>query len=210
MHDNLGHREVAKPLGVGRDDVPGRGKQPVTFAAFREIPWSLFGTMASAKSQLTFRTPYLARRQGSSLLARVAGALTGRAFGGLSAPDPPVRDARLVAYVGHDTNISNLGGLLGATWVMPGYPVDETPPGGALMFERRRAGDGRERVFLSFVAQTPDQMRSAAPLTSTAPPIRTPVRIPGCSTEEDGFPCSVDDFARVVREALDADCVARL
>jgi asparagine synthase (glutamine-hydrolysing) len=31
----------------------------VTFAAFREIPWSLFGTMAAARSQVALRTPYL-------------------------------------------------------------------------------------------------------------------------------------------------------
>ena len=32
---------------------------PVTFAAFKEIPWRLFGTLAAARSQITFRTPYL-------------------------------------------------------------------------------------------------------------------------------------------------------
>jgi asparagine synthase (glutamine-hydrolysing) len=41
------------------EEAPGRGQSPVTFAAFREIPWNLFGSMAAAKSQLTFRTPYL-------------------------------------------------------------------------------------------------------------------------------------------------------
>ncbi|MBK8185450.1 MAG: hypothetical protein IPK63_22115 [Candidatus Competibacteraceae bacterium] len=33
--------------------------QSVTFSAFHEIPWNLFGTLAAGKSQLTFRTPYL-------------------------------------------------------------------------------------------------------------------------------------------------------
>jgi asparagine synthase (glutamine-hydrolysing) len=32
---------------------------PVTAAAFREVPWHLFGSMAAARSELTFRTPYL-------------------------------------------------------------------------------------------------------------------------------------------------------
>jgi asparagine synthase (glutamine-hydrolysing) len=32
---------------------------PVTFAAFREIPWNLYGLLAAGRSQLTFRTPYL-------------------------------------------------------------------------------------------------------------------------------------------------------
>jgi len=34
-------------------------EHPVTFAAFQEIPWNLFGSLAAAKSQVTFRTPYL-------------------------------------------------------------------------------------------------------------------------------------------------------
>jgi asparagine synthase (glutamine-hydrolysing) len=32
---------------------------PVTFAAFREIPWNLFGSLAASRSQVVFRTPYL-------------------------------------------------------------------------------------------------------------------------------------------------------
>jgi asparagine synthase (glutamine-hydrolysing) len=36
-----------------------RRVHPVTAAAFREIPWHLYGTLAAARSQLTCRTPYL-------------------------------------------------------------------------------------------------------------------------------------------------------
>jgi asparagine synthase (glutamine-hydrolysing) len=32
---------------------------PVTFSAFKEIPWNLFGNLAAGRSQLHFRTPYL-------------------------------------------------------------------------------------------------------------------------------------------------------
>lgn len=32
---------------------------PVTHAAFREIPWHLFGTVTAARTHLTFRTPYM-------------------------------------------------------------------------------------------------------------------------------------------------------
>jgi asparagine synthase (glutamine-hydrolysing) len=35
------------------------GTNPVTFAAFKEVPWNLFGCLAAGRSQLTFRTPYL-------------------------------------------------------------------------------------------------------------------------------------------------------
>jgi asparagine synthase (glutamine-hydrolysing) len=63
-----------KPLGLSADliapdfrpqieaaaaRVPTGGTSPVTFAAFQEVPLNLFGTMAAAKSQLVFRTPYL-------------------------------------------------------------------------------------------------------------------------------------------------------
>jgi 4-phytase/acid phosphatase len=181
-------------VGWGRADAPGiRKVLPLHDAAF----------------DLLFRTPYLARRQGSSLLARVAGALTGQPLGGLPAPEPAVRDARLVAFLGHDDHLANLGGLLGATWSMPGYPVNETPPAGALVFEKRRARDGSERVFAAYVAQSIEQMRDASPLTLASPPVRAPIRIPGCSRDEPGFPCALADFAAAVARTLDAECVDR-
>ncbi|MEY4916998.1 MAG: hypothetical protein RL616_911 [Verrucomicrobiota bacterium] len=34
-------------------------KNPDTFAAFKEIPWNLFGNLAAGRSQISFRTPYL-------------------------------------------------------------------------------------------------------------------------------------------------------
>ena len=39
--------------------LPRRSESPVTFAAFREIPSHLYGIIASARSQLISRTPYL-------------------------------------------------------------------------------------------------------------------------------------------------------
>ena len=38
---------------------PGDRKQSTTFAAFKEIPWNLFGSLAAGRSQINFRTPYL-------------------------------------------------------------------------------------------------------------------------------------------------------
>jgi asparagine synthase (glutamine-hydrolysing) len=34
-------------------------EHPVTFAAFKEIPWNIFGSLAACRSQVGFRTPYL-------------------------------------------------------------------------------------------------------------------------------------------------------
>jgi asparagine synthase (glutamine-hydrolysing) len=34
-------------------------QHPITFSAFRDIHWNLFGSLAASRSQVTFRTPYL-------------------------------------------------------------------------------------------------------------------------------------------------------
>lgn len=34
-------------------------EHPVTFAAFQEVPWNLFGRLTAGRSQIAFRTPYL-------------------------------------------------------------------------------------------------------------------------------------------------------
>ena len=44
---------------IDSEKSPLAGHHPVTQAAFMEIPWHLFGTLAAARSELTFRTPYL-------------------------------------------------------------------------------------------------------------------------------------------------------
>src|SRR5262245_57943005 len=143
----------------------------------QEVAWGRAGLdgirkvlpLHDAAFDVLFRTPYLARRQGSSLLARAAGAVTGLSIGGLPAPEPAVRDARLVAYVGHDDNLAALGSLLNARWSLAGYPENETPPAGALVFEKRRTTSGSggrtESIYLSFLSQSLDQMRDASPLT---------------------------------------------
>jgi len=63
-----------KPLGLARNmfdpgfkaQIDGAERElleikahPVTFSAFKEIPWNLHGCLAAGRSQLDFRTPYL-------------------------------------------------------------------------------------------------------------------------------------------------------
>ena len=153
------------------------------------------------------RTPYLARRMGSALLSRVAGAVTSARLLGFGAPDPAVREAKFVAIVGHDTNIWNLAGIMDVTWSQPGYQRNQTPPGGALMFEVREAADKKLRVYTSYVAPSLEQMRNATPLTQEVPPVKTPLRLAGCSTGAPGFPCTLEEFAIAIRNALERDCV---
>ena len=51
--------EFRSQFDAARHEPPPRVQSPVTFAAFQEIPWNLWGTWAAARSQLTVRTPYL-------------------------------------------------------------------------------------------------------------------------------------------------------
>ena len=153
------------------------------------------------------RTPYLARKKGSALLWRVAAAVTSARQLGFGAPDPAVREAKFVAYVGHDTNIWNLASMMDVTWLQPGWQRNQTPPAGALMFEVRETADKKLRVYTSYLAQSLEQMRSAAPLTAEMPPARTPLRIPGCSTAAPGFPCTLEEFAVAMRNSVDRDCI---
>ena len=154
-------------------------------------------------ADLMRRTPQLARTRGSNLLAAIARSLEQAVAG------KPVRGAigapagKVLVIAGHDTNLSNLSGLLGLSWVVPSHQPDDIPPGGALVFSLWRSRqDGLYAVRLQFVVQTLEQMRLAAPLTAADPPAIADVFIPSCSSAAGGWPCEWSRFRRVVENAL--------
>ncbi len=51
--------EFGRRLNSLSESMPFGNEHRVTFAAFREIPWNLIGTLLAARSQTVFRTPYL-------------------------------------------------------------------------------------------------------------------------------------------------------
>src|SRR5262249_6830697 len=115
--------------------------------------------------------------------------------------------SKMVVYVGHDTNLANIGGMLGLHWDLNAYRRDETPPAGALAFELlRQAESGRYFVRLVYVSQTLRQMRRMTRLSATNPPARSEVALPGCNDKSDGGACAWADFEARVKEALDLDC----
>jgi 4-phytase/acid phosphatase len=149
---------------------------------------------------LTERTEYLAKLQGSLLLKKILLALKDENDG---KPGTAPVGAKFVAYVGHDTNIANLGGMLGLAWSQPGYQTNQTPPAGALIFELRDEGPGRQNVYVSYVAQSLDRMRAGSAEHAT----RTPIAVPGCSANAvTGFACPLATFESLVTKALDPDC----
>jgi len=161
-------------------------------------------TLHGAYSDLMRRTPYLARANGSNLLSHmlrsIEQAVAGKAVpGALGTPAD-----RVLVIVGHDTNIANFAGMLGLSWLIEGYQRDDTPPGGALVFEVwRNSVTGAYTVRTSYTAQTLKEMREARPLTLASPPAKAPVFVPGCSTAVEGFACTWSQFRRTLEAAID-------
>jgi 4-phytase/acid phosphatase len=163
----------------------------------------------TAYAELMRRTPYVAKGRGSFLLNQIAGIMeqtvSGERVPGVLAPTR----ARLIVLSGHDTNISNLSGLLGLSWVLPSHAPDDAPPGGALIFSLWKTTKGIYKVKVQFVAQTLEQMHNAAPLTFSNPPGIANLFVAGCSTSLTGYPCSWSGFKRVAADAIEPAFVER-
>jgi 4-phytase/acid phosphatase len=158
------------------------------------------------------RTPYLAKRQGSALVRQVLETLRQTAEGQSDPIRPVPPEAKLVIYVGHDTNLANIGGTLGVDWEFKSGLQDKTPPAGAMAFELlREAGTSNYFVRMAYYTQTLDQMRDATPLRPSDPTGKTTPDVarivPGCASGGDGT-CSWKDFHTWAKGALDPDCVA--
>ena len=59
LSPDLFNPEFRHSLPFSTRSVASGNEHPVTSAAFREVPWNLFGSLAAGRSQVTFRTPYL-------------------------------------------------------------------------------------------------------------------------------------------------------
>jgi 4-phytase/acid phosphatase len=159
---------------------------------------------------LACRTRYMAQVEGSNLASHIVDTLEQAALG------QPVPGAlgpsgeRLVVVVGHDGNIANLGGLFDMNWWIPGTQANPLLPGGAMIFElwERTGQPNAYYVRTSYVSQTLDQMRGAAPLTADNPPAVSPIFVPGCSGSGPGYDAPLDSFVRQARKVIDPKFVA--
>jgi len=155
----------------------------------------------TASEDIAQRTEYLARAQSSNLLFHVLQSMAQAAEGHTLAGSLIKPEDRLLVLVGHDTNLANIAGSLGLSWLVDGRR-DDTPPGGALVFELwKKAASGEYSVRTFFVSQTFDQMRNRTPLTLKAPPERAPVFVPQCG-QADGS-CEWNAFQKAIRAAID-------
>jgi 4-phytase / acid phosphatase len=155
-------------------------------------------------ADLLRQTPYIARAQASNPLSHILKTME-QAVGGRAVPGALGRPGdHVVVIVGHDTNISNIAGTLGLSWLIEGYQHDDTPPGGALVFELWRRPDREEyTVRTYYTSQTLKQMREALPVTLDSPPAKAPIFLPGCSTATEGLACGWEAFQHTVGAAID-------
>jgi 4-phytase / acid phosphatase len=175
--------EYAQGSEVGFDDTP------------KDRVMDLLSIHTGVFKVVQRECPEIATRQGSNLLYHMAYAIAhGRD------PSESEGDKELIAYIGHDTNIANVAGLLNLHWKLDEYPEDDMPPGGALIFEVRKHSDNQLHVYAWFAAQPPDIMRNR-----TRGAKKWPVSI---SCERDGS-CTMDAFLDLVEHALDPVIVVR-
>jgi len=158
----------------------------------------------TAYADLMWRTPQIARTSASNLLSHVVKAME-QAVAGKAVPGAIGRPGdRMLVLVGHDDNLSSIQGTLNLTWLIPGDQPNDTPPGGALVFELwRQPADGEYSVRTYYTAQTLDQMRQALPLTLDSPPAKAAVFVPACSTAKAESPCEWRAFQHTIETAID-------
>lgn len=143
------------------------------------------------------RAPSVAAGRGSELLLDMANALTGRYA------DPAVNKAKVVVFVGHDTNIANIGGMLGLHWQLPGYAPDEIPPASALVLTLWLQNDVYQ-LRARMIGQSLDTLHDPAMKGEV---LRQDIEVPWCGPYEDGKNCTLTDFELRVRDVLRPECV---
>lgn len=147
---------------------------------------------------LVNRAPAVAGPRGSALLHEMAAALAGTHV------DSRVNQARLTVLVGHDTNISNIGGLLGINWQLPEQGNSAIPPAGMLAFELRQK-QSQQTIRIMFCAQSLSTMRGwteAVPLAEAAP-----VCVPARLTSGEMALYTAEAFSQRVQSAVRSQCV---
>jgi 4-phytase / acid phosphatase len=156
-----------------------------------------------AYADLARQTPYVARIQASNLLSHILRSMAQAVSGTTLSGSLGKCGDRVLVIAGHDTNLSNIAGMLGVSWLLSGYQPAETPPGGALVFELWQQGTGEFVVNTYFTAQSLEQMRKVLPPSLDNPPLKSPIFVPGCSRGDRNMTCTWEEFQRTINNAID-------
>lgn len=170
--------------------VEGKPMSQVGWGRATAADIELLSSIHAAEFDLLYRTPYIAHRGATPILERILATFAD--------DDAPGLDL----LVGHDTNISNVGGALGLHWHVPGYAPDDAAVGGALGFELLRDRAGQRFVRVSYQAQGTRQLRELQPLDEGNPPYTAYLPQPSCALPEDPTLCRYDDFVHALQSRI--------
>ncbi len=151
---------------------------------------------------LAQRTLYPAQVESSNLASHVLHTLEQAMRGAPVAGATGTPQDKITIFVGHDTNIANLSGMMGATWSVDGLPQTPTLPAGALVFELWER-DHQFYIRTYYISQTLDQMRTGESLVGGHPPAIAAVFIPGSSTASHDYESPWDRFAAHWQQVID-------
>lgn len=217
--------DVPASLGEGKKDHPVEMRGPISTASslsenlLLEYTDGMTGTnlgwgcldeptlrnildLHEAAAEFAQRTPAISPVYAANLLNAIVFSLEQSAGGKAMSGALGKPSDRVLFLAAHDTNITTVAGTLGLDWIVDGRR-DDTPPGGALVFELWRGpGERSYSVRAYYIAQTLDQMRETRVLTAGNPPPRAQLFIPGCSEADQA--CTLSDFAATVRRTLTA------
>ena len=132
------------------------GEWPDVNAGWGEVNDKVLSEILPAHAKvfdLVNRAPVVAWAQGSSLLKEIGDALMNKHY------DKRANEAKFVVFVGHDTNIANIGGLMGIQWQAKGYPQNGIPPASVIFFELWEKG-GKKEIRVKYYAQPPKELHA--------------------------------------------------
>jgi 4-phytase/acid phosphatase len=156
--------------------------------------------LCSAGWDYNYRTRPVARMNAANMLDKIEKSLEQNVTGKPVAGALQKPGDRLLIIAGHDSNIAAAAGSLGINWIIDGR-ADDTPPGGALLFEVWRPADGgKPFVRMEYTAQTLEQMRHLQPLTKANRPAAADIFVPGCSGTDES--CTWESFAAAMQAAI--------
>lgn len=183
---------------------------PTDQVAFGKAPTAADIIRLSALRQIKYdvsnRVPYIAKRDASNFVNQLLLALgTGPQD---KAPEGGPPNAKFLLMMGSDTQQVEIAAILGLHWKIPPYLDDETPPTGALTFERLHDENGKVYVKLGFVAPSLDQIRNASAITDSAPPLQSSVSLPGCEAQALDGACPLETFVSIAKSKMDMTAVA--
>ena len=150
-------------------------------------------------TELTRQVPYTAARRGATMARAILDDLEGKpskpGAGPVYGPQ-----TKMLAFAGHDTNLSNMAAIFGLKWTLPDQP-DTTAPATALVFELYRDADGQQYVRTRVFFVTLDQLRNLKPAHISAPY----VQFDGCANGPMSS-CKLADLRQKVTAILPKTC----